>query len=96
MQNTLSVSDLTGGTFSVTNFGGYGVELFAPVINPPQCAILGFGRTSGKPVVIGKEVRAMVMTTLALVFDHRIVDGVPPAQFLQRVKELLEDPVKLE
>ncbi len=96
MQNTLSVSDLTGGTFTVTNLGGYGVELFAPVINPPQCAILGFGRTSEKPVIIGKEVRAMAMTTIALVFDHRIVDGVPAAQFLQRVKELLEDPVKLE
>jgi len=96
MQNTLSVPDLTGGTFTVTNLGGYGVELFAPVINPPQCAILGFGRTSEKAVVIGKEIRAMPMTTLSLVFDHRIVDGVPAAQFLQRVKELLEAPENLE
>jgi pyruvate dehydrogenase E2 component (dihydrolipoamide acetyltransferase) len=95
MQNTLSVSDLTGGTFTVTNLGGYGVELFAPVINPPQCAILGFGRASPKPVVIGKEVRVSSITTLSLVFDHRIVDGVPAAQFLQKVKELLEDPAKL-
>jgi len=96
MQNTLSVLDLTGGTFTVTNLGGFGVELFAPVINPPQCAILGFGKTSEKPVIVGKEVRAMPMTTLSLVFDHRIVDGVPAARFLQRVKELLEDPVRLE
>jgi pyruvate dehydrogenase E2 component (dihydrolipoamide acetyltransferase) len=96
MQNTLSVPDLTGGTFTVTNLGGFGVELFAPVINPPQCAILGFGKTSEKPVIVGKEVRAMPMTTLSLVFDHRIVDGVPAARFLQRVKELLEDPVRLE
>lgn len=96
MQNSLSISDLTGGTFTVTNLGGYGVDLFAPVINPPQCAILGYGRTSDKPVVIGKEVRVTSMTTLSLVFDHRIVDGVPAAQFLQRVKELLEDPAKLD
>lgn len=96
VQNKLSLSDLTGGTFTVTNLGGYGVDLFAPVINPPQCAILGFGRTSEKPVVIGKEVRAASMTTLSLVFDHRIVDGVPAAQFLRRVKELLEDPTKLD
>jgi len=95
-QNRLSVSELTGGTFTVTNLGGYGVELFAPVINPPQCAILGFGRTSEKPTVVGKEIRATSMTTLSLVFDHRIVDGVPAAQFLQRVKELVEDPAKLD
>jgi len=96
LQNKLTVSDLTGGTFTVTNLGGYGVELFAPVINPPQCAILGFGRTSEKPVIIEKQVRVGSVTTLSLVFDHRIVDGVPAAQFLQRVKELLEDPTKLD
>jgi len=96
MQNKLTISDLTGGTFTVTNLGGYGVELFAPVINPPQCAILGFGRTSERPVIIEKQVRAASVTTLSLVFDHRIVDGVPAAQYLQRVKELLEDPKKLE
>jgi pyruvate dehydrogenase E2 component (dihydrolipoamide acetyltransferase) len=96
MQNRLTVSDLTGGTFTVTNLGGYGVELFAPVINPPQCAILGFGRTSEKAVIIEKQVRVASVTTLSLVFDHRIVDGVPAAQYLQRVKELLEDPEKLD
>jgi pyruvate dehydrogenase E2 component (dihydrolipoamide acetyltransferase) len=96
VQNRLTVSDLTGGTFTVTNLGGYSVELFAPVINPPQCAILGFGRTSERPVVIEKQVQVASVTTLSLVFDHRIVDGVPAAQFLQRVKELLEDPKKLD
>jgi len=96
VQNKLSVSDLTGGTFTVTNLGGYGVDLFAPVINPPQCAILGFGRTAEKPAVIENEVRVVSTTTLSLVFDHRIVDGVPAAQFLQRVRELLEDPAKLD
>ena len=96
MQNKLTVSDLTGGTFTVTNLGGYGVDLFAPVINPPQCAILGFGRTSERPVVIENQVRAASVTTISLVFDHRIVDGVPAAQFLQRIKELLEDAKKLD
>jgi len=96
MQNRLTVIDLTGGTFTVTNLGGYGVDLFAPVINPPQCAILGFGRTSERPVIIEKQVRVASVTTLSLVFDHRIVDGVPAAQYLQRVKELLEDPGKLD
>jgi pyruvate dehydrogenase E2 component (dihydrolipoamide acetyltransferase) len=96
VQNKLTVSDLTGGTFTVSNLGGYGVDLFAPVINPPQCAILGFGRTSERPIVVEKQVRAASVTTLSLVFDHRIVDGVPAAQYLQLVKELLEDPKKLE
>lgn len=96
IQNKLAVTDLTGGTFTVTNLGGFGVDLFAPVINPPQCAILGFGRTSEKPVIIEKQVQVASITTLSLVFDHRIVDGVPAAQYLQRVKELLEDPKKLE
>jgi pyruvate dehydrogenase E2 component (dihydrolipoamide acetyltransferase) len=96
MQNKLTVSDLTGGTFTVTNLGGYGVDLFAPVINPPQCAILGFGRTSERPVIIEKQVRTASVTTLSLVFDHRIADGVPAAQYLQQVKELLEDPEKLD
>ncbi len=96
VQNKLTVSDLTGGTFTVSNLGGYGVDLFAPVINPPQCAILGFGRTSERPVIVEKQVRAASVTTLSLVFDHRIVDGVPAAQYLQRIKELLEDPKKLE
>jgi pyruvate dehydrogenase E2 component (dihydrolipoamide acetyltransferase) len=96
MQNKLTVSDLTGGTFTVTNLGGYGVDLFAPVINPPQCAILGFGRTAEKPIIVERQVRAASITTLSLVFDHRIVDGVPAAQFLQRVKELLENPKMLD
>jgi pyruvate dehydrogenase E2 component (dihydrolipoamide acetyltransferase) len=96
MQNKLTVSDLTGGTFTVTNLGGYGVDIFAPVINPPQCAILGFGRTAEKPIIVERQVRVVSVTMLSLVFDHRIVDGVPAAQFLQRVKELLENPKMLD
>jgi pyruvate dehydrogenase E2 component (dihydrolipoamide acetyltransferase) len=96
IQNSLTVADLTGGTFTVSNLGGFGVDLFAPVINPPQCAILGFGRTTEKPVIVEKQVRAGSVTTLSLVFDHRIVDGVPAARYLQRVRELLENPAMLD
>jgi pyruvate dehydrogenase E2 component (dihydrolipoamide acetyltransferase) len=96
MRNSLTVADLTGGTFTVSNLGGFGVDLFAPVINPPQCAILGFGRTTERPVIVEKQVRAGSVTTLSLVFDHRIVDGVPAARYLQRVKELLENPTMLD
>lgn len=96
IQNSLTVADLTGGTFTVSNLGGFGVDLFAPVINPPQCAILGLGRTTEKPVIVEKQVRAGSVTTLSLVFDHRIVDGVPAARYLQRVKELLENPAMLD
>jgi pyruvate dehydrogenase E2 component (dihydrolipoamide acetyltransferase) len=96
IQNSLTVADLTGGTFTVSNLGGFGVDLFAPVINPPQCAILGFGRMAERPVIVEKQVRAGSVTTLSLVFDHRIVDGVPAARYLQRVKELLENPAMLD
>jgi pyruvate dehydrogenase E2 component (dihydrolipoamide acetyltransferase) len=95
-QNALSVSDVTGGTFTVSNLGGYGVDIFAPVMNPPQSAILGLGRTSERAAIVDKQVRVVPITTISLVFDHRIVDGVPAAQFLQRIKELLEAPEKLD
>lgn len=95
-QNKLSISDLTGGTFTVSNLGGHGVELFVPIINPPQCAILGFGRTYEKPVVVGGQVQVAPIGTFSLVFDHRIIDGVLAAQFLQRIKQLMENPKDLE
>jgi pyruvate dehydrogenase E2 component (dihydrolipoamide acetyltransferase) len=94
-ENRLSVENLTGGTFTVTNLGGYDVESFAPVINPPQCAILGLGRIAYKPFAHGKEVVAKPATLLTLVFDHRVLDGVPAAKFLRDVKRNLEDPEEL-
>ena len=92
---SLSVEDLTGGTFTVTNLGGYDVESFAPVINPPQCAILGLGRIGYKPIALGGNVSSKPSTLLTLVFDHRIADGVPAAKFLQDLKRNLEDPESL-
>jgi len=94
-ENRLSVEELTGGTFTVTNLGGYDVESFAPVINPPQCAILGLGRIGYKPFAHGKEVVARPSTLLTLVFDHRVIDGVPAAKFLRDVRRNLEDPEEL-
>jgi len=93
--NQLTVEELTGGTFTVSNLGAHDVETFAPVINPPQCAILGLGRIGYKPVALGDRVTATPRTTLTLVFDHRIVDGVPAARFLREIKRNLEDPENL-
>ena len=91
-ENRLGIENLTGGTFTVTNLGAYDVESFAPIINPPQCAILGLGRIGYKPFAHGKEVVARPTTLLTLVFDHRIIDGVPAAKFLRDIKRNLEDP----
>ena len=89
--NRLTIENLTGGTFTVTNLGACDVESFAPIINPPQCAILGLGRIAYKPVAVGGQVVAKPTTMLTLVFDHRIIDGVPAARFLQEVKRNLEN-----
>ena len=91
----LTLRDLTGGTFTVTNLGGEGVELFAPIINPPQAAILALGRAVKKPAVIGGSICIRSRAILSLIFDHRVTDGVPAAKFLAHVKQLLEDPDSL-
>jgi pyruvate dehydrogenase E2 component (dihydrolipoamide acetyltransferase) len=93
--NRLTVEELTGGTFTITNLGPYDVESFAPVINPPQCAILGLARIAYKPYATADRVSMRPTTMLTLVFDHRIVDGVPAAKFLRDVKGNLEDAESL-
>lgn len=85
--------DLSGGTFTITNLGTFGIDVFDPIIVPPQAAILGVGRIADKPVVINKQLVVRSMMNLCLSFDHRILDGAPAARFLQRVKELLENPL---
>jgi len=94
-EKTLTVENLTGGTFTISNLGAYEIESFAPTINPPQCAILGLGRIVHKPYAKGNEVAVRPSTLLTLVFDHRIVDGAPAAKFLQDLKRALEDPEAL-
>jgi len=87
--------DLSGGTFTITNLGSFGIDVFDPIIVAGQAAILGIGRIADKPVVVAKAVVIRSMMNLCLSFDHRIVDGAPAARFLQRLKALLESPIQL-
>jgi len=89
-QSKLAKEDLTGGTFTITNLGMYGVDVFIPIINPPETAILGVGRIAEKQVFVQNEIKMKPVMQLSLSFDHRIVDGAPAAQFLQKVKRVLE------
>ncbi len=87
--------DLTGGTFTITNLGMYDIDAFTPVINLPEIAILGLGRIAPKVVPIGDQPVIRQMWTLSLVFDHRLVDGAPAARFLQKIKQMVENPYLL-
>jgi pyruvate dehydrogenase E2 component (dihydrolipoamide acetyltransferase) len=87
--------ELSGGTFTITNLGAYEIDAFTPLINPPECAILGVGRIVSKPVGLNGQIVLRNMLALSLSFDHRLVDGAPAARFLQRVKQLIERPFTL-
>jgi pyruvate dehydrogenase E2 component (dihydrolipoamide acetyltransferase) len=89
--------DLSGGVFTITNLGMLGVDGFTPVINLPECCILGVGRIVRKPVVVDADdtVAVRPMMTLSLVFDHRVLDGAPAARFLGRIAQLIQDPLLL-
>ena len=93
--NTLALSDLQGGTFTITNGGVFGSLLSTPILNTPQAAILGMHTIQQRPVVRDGEIVIRPMMYLALSYDHRIVDGREAVQFLVRIKELLEDPETL-
>ena len=95
LSGSLLPDDLVGGTFTLTNLGMFDVDAFTPLINLPECAILGVGRIRAKPAVRGGEVCVRQMMALSLTFDHRIVDGAPAARFLQQVKRLIEQPALL-
>lgn len=84
--------DLTGGTFTLTNLGSYEIDAFTPIINLPECAILGVGRLRDTPAVHQGEICVRKMMVLSLTFDHRLVDGAPAARFLQCIKQLIEQP----
>jgi pyruvate dehydrogenase E2 component (dihydrolipoamide acetyltransferase) len=87
-----SYDEVTGGTFTITNLGPYGVDAFTPIINSPQVGILGVGRVIEKPVVYQGEITKRSMMFLSLTFDHRVIDGAPAAEFLSTVKGHLEEP----
>jgi pyruvate dehydrogenase E2 component (dihydrolipoamide acetyltransferase) len=92
LEGKSSLQDLEGGTFTITNLGGLEIEQFLPIINVPECAILGVGAIVKKPVVIDDMIAIRPMMHLTLAFDHRLVDGALAARFLQRLKQLVEDP----
>jgi 2-oxoglutarate dehydrogenase E2 component (dihydrolipoamide succinyltransferase) len=89
---TLTLEDLTGGTFTITNGGVFGSLLSTPILNPPQVGILGLHKIEDRPVAAGGQVVVKPMMYVALSYDHRIVDGLEAVQFLVKVKELIEDP----
>jgi 2-oxoglutarate dehydrogenase E2 component (dihydrolipoamide succinyltransferase) len=92
---TLTLDDLRGGTFTITNGGTFGSLLSTPILNPPQVGILGLHKIQDRPIATNGEVSIRPMMYVALTYDHRIVDGLEAVQFLVRVKELAEDPGEL-
>ena len=93
--NKLTMEDLTGGTFSITNGGVFGSMMSTPILNPPQAAILGMHGIFDRPVVVGGQIVVRPMMYLALTYDHRLIDGREAVLFLKTIKELLEDPARL-
>jgi 2-oxoglutarate dehydrogenase E2 component (dihydrolipoamide succinyltransferase) len=93
--NKITVSDLSGGTFTITNGGVFGSLLSTPILNPPQSAILGMHTIQKRPVAVGEEVAVRPMMYLALSYDHRLIDGREAVSFLIRVKECIESPERL-
>lgn len=94
-ENSLSINDITGGTFTVTNGGVFGSMLSTPIINPPQSGILGMHNITERAMVVDGEVQVLPMMYLALSYDHRLIDGKSAVQFLVTIKQLLEDPSRL-
>ena len=92
---SLTIEDLQGGTFTISNGGVYGSMLSTPILNPPQSAVLGMHNIVERPVVVDGEIKARPVMFLALSYDHRIIDGKESVSFLKTVKENLEDPRRL-
>jgi 2-oxoglutarate dehydrogenase E2 component (dihydrolipoamide succinyltransferase) len=91
----LTIEEMTGGTFTITNGGVYGSLLSTPILNPPQSAILGMHKIQQRPMAVNGEVVIRPMMNLALSYDHRLIDGKDAVQFLVAIKELIEDPAKI-
>ncbi|WCK54080.1 dihydrolipoamide acetyltransferase family protein [Aneurinibacillus sp. Ricciae_BoGa-3] len=94
-ENKLTPDHMSGGTFTISNLGMYAIDAFTPIINQPQSAILGVGRIHDKPVGVEGKIELRPMMTLSLSFDHRVIDGAPAAEFLQAVKDVLENPYQM-
>lgn len=94
-EGKLSIDEMTGGTFTITNGGVFGSLLSTPIINPPQTAILGMHAINERPMAVNGQVVILPMMYLALSYDHRLIDGKDAVQFLVTIKELIEDPARL-
>jgi len=94
-QGRATIEELTGATFTVSNLGGYGIDAFTPIVNPPEVAILGVGRVVERPARHDGQLVWRRMLTLSLTFDHRALDGAPAADFLQTLSRHLQDPSML-
>ncbi|HEY8539836.1 MAG TPA: 2-oxoglutarate dehydrogenase complex dihydrolipoyllysine-residue succinyltransferase [Steroidobacteraceae bacterium] len=92
---SITIEELTGGTFTITNGGVFGSLMSTPILNPPQVAILGMHKIQERPMVVNGEIKIRPMMYLALTYDHRLVDGRESVQFLVAIKEALEDPARL-
>jgi pyruvate dehydrogenase E2 component (dihydrolipoamide acetyltransferase) len=91
----LLLDDLSGGTFTISNLGMYGVDAFVAIVNPPQAAILAVSRIADQVVPVNGQPAVQPMMTLSLSCDHRVVDGARGAEFLQALAELIEEPLQL-
>lgn len=94
--NSLEIDEISGGTFTITNLGAYGIDAFTPIINPPELAILGVGRIIEKVVIYRGDIARRWMMALSLTFDHRLVDGAPAAAFVQTLVDILAHPYLLK
>lgn len=94
-EGSITLEELTGGTFTITNGGVFGSLMSTPILNPPQVAILGMHKIQERPMVVDGEIKIRPMMYLALTYDHRIVDGRESVQFLVAIKDALEDPARL-
>ena len=94
-EGDLAISDMAGGTFTISNGGVYGSLMSSPILNPPQSGILGMHKIQKRPVVISNNIEIRPMMYLALSYDHRIIDGREAVSFLVRIKEIIEDPRRL-
>ena len=95
IERKLTMDEMTGGTFTITNGGVFGSLLSTPIINEPQSAILGMHAMQPRPVVVNGEIKIRTMMYVALSYDHRVIDGSTSVTFLVKVKQLLEDPTAL-
>lgn len=91
----ITLEDMTGGSFTITNGGVFGSMMGTPIINPPQSAILGMHATKMRPVCVGSQILARPIMYVALTYDHRIIDGREAVLFLKSIKETIEDPRRI-